>query len=150
MKESESEKMVYSALTIAEYVLYYAKMKGYGLSSLQLLKILYFVQAQFLVFKKMPAFADKMAAASWGPVVKSVWDRYSAYGNAFIPVVNDNAKLKILTEDAKLIEEIEDLLLGFSNSSLLDVISQQEPFKKGRRNAPDCEIKNSYLQEFFK
>lgn len=60
--------MVYSALTIAEYVLYYAKMKGYGLSSLQLLKILYFVQAQFLVFKKTPAFADKMTAASWGPV----------------------------------------------------------------------------------
>ena len=56
--------MVYSALTIAEYVLYYAKMKGYGLSSLQLLKILYFVQAQFLVFKKTPAFADKMTAAS--------------------------------------------------------------------------------------
>ena len=136
--------MVYSALTIAEYVLYYAKMKGYGLSSLQLLKILYFVQAQFLVFKKTPAFADKMTAASWGPVVKSV------YGNAFIPVVNDNVKSKILTEDAKLIEEVEDLLLGFSNSSLLDVISQQEPFKKGRRNAPDYEIKNSYLQEFFR
>ena len=112
--------MVYSALTIAEYVLYYAKMKGYGLSSLQLLKILYFVQAQFLVFKKTPAFADKMTAASWGPDVKSVWDRYSAYGNAFIPVVNDNVKSKILTEDAKLIEEVEDLLLGFSNSSLLD------------------------------
>ena len=142
--------MVYSALTIAEYVLYYAKMKGYGLSSLQLLKILYFVQAQFLVFKKMPAFADKMTAASWGPVVKSVWGRYSAYGNAFIPVVNDNVKSKILTEDAKLIEEVEDLLLGFSNSLLLDIISQQEPFKKGRRNTPDCEIKNSYLQEFFK
>ena len=139
--------MVYSALTIAEYVLYYAKMKGYGLSSLQLLKILYFVQAQFLVFKKTPAFADKMTAASWGPVVKSVWDRYSAYGNAFI---NDNVKSKILTEDAKLIEEVEDLLLGFSNSLLLDIISQQEPFKKGRRNTPDCEIKNSYLQEFFK
>lgn len=142
--------MTYNALTIAEYVLHYAKTKGYGLSSLQLLKILYFVQAQFLVFKKTPAFTDKMTAASWGPVVKSVWDRYSAYGNAFIPVVNNNAKLKILTEDAKLIEEIEDLLLGFSNSSLLDIISQQEPFKKGRRNASDCEIKNSYLQEFFK
>lgn len=142
--------MTYNALTIAEYVLHYAKTKGYGLSSLQLLKILYFVQAQFLVFKKTPAFTDKMTAASWGPVVKSVWDRYSAYGNAFIPVVNNNAKLKISTEDAKLIEEIEDLLLGFSNSSLLDIISQQEPFKKGRRNASDCEIKNSYLQEFFK
>lgn len=142
--------MTYNALTIAEYVLHYAKTKGYGLSSLQLLKILYFVQAQFLVFKKTPAFADKMTASSWGPVVKSVWDRYSAYGNAFIPVVNDNVKSKILTEDAKLIEEVEDLLLGFSNSSLLDVISQQEPFKKGRRNAPDYEIKNSYLQEFFK
>lgn len=142
--------MVYSALTIAEYVLYYAKMKGYGLSSLQLLKILYFVQAQFLVFKKTPAFTDKMTAASWGPVVKSVWDRYSAYGNALVPVVNDNAKSKILTEDIKLIEEVEDLLLGFSNSLLLDVISQQEPFKKGRRNTPDCEIKNSYLLEFFK
>lgn len=141
--------MTYNALTIAEYVLYYAKTKGYGLSSLQLLKILYFVQAQFLVFKKTPAFTDKMTAESWGPVVKSVWGRYSAYGNAFIPVVNDNAKSKILAEDIKLIEEVEDLLLGFSNSSLLDVISQQEPFKKGRRNTPDCEIKNSYLQEFF-
>ena len=31
-------------------------------------KILYFVQAQFLVFKRCRLFADKMTAASWGPV----------------------------------------------------------------------------------
>ncbi len=83
------------------------------------------------MFKKTPAFADKMTATSWGPVVKSVWDRYSAYGNAFIPVVNDNVKSKILTEDAKLIEEVEDLLLDSVIHHFLTLLASRSRSKKG-------------------
>ena len=47
---------MYDILDISRYVLYYAKKCGHGLSVLQLMKILYFVQAQFLISRKKRAF----------------------------------------------------------------------------------------------
>ena len=49
---------MYDVLDVAKYVLYYARKHDYGMSVLQLMKILYFVQAQFLVSKKKRAFPD--------------------------------------------------------------------------------------------
>ena len=57
---------MYDILDISRYVLYYAKKCGHGLSVLQLMKILYFVQAQFLISRKKRAFSDEIVAMDWG------------------------------------------------------------------------------------
>ena len=63
---------MYDILDISRYVLYYAKKCGHGLSVLQLMKILYFVQAQFLISRKKRAFSDEIVAMDWGPVERSL------------------------------------------------------------------------------
>lgn len=102
---------MYDVLDVAKYVLYYARKHDYGMSVLQLMKILYFVQAQFLVSKKKRAFPDDIVALDWGPMERKVWAKYGVYGNANIPVllganfaeeekIYTNAVAKIYTEDA--------------------------------------------------
>ena len=94
-----------TVLIVSNYILRYAKEKGKGLSVLQLMDYLYFVQAQVLVVKNRPAFPETLIAKDWGIFVQDVWSKYSWYGNAFIPV-SDKPKNSI--PDADLIEEVVD------------------------------------------
>lgn len=151
---------MYDVLDVAKYVLYYARNHDYGMSVLQLMKILYFVQAQFLVSKKKRAFPDDIVALDWGPMERKVWAKYGVYGNANIPVllganfaeeekIYTNVVAKIYAEDAWLIGVIVDLLLGYNNTVLLDVIRKQTPFKNARKNFPGFEISDKDMVDFF-
>lgn len=92
-----------TVLIVSDYILRYAKEKGKGLSVMQLMDYLYFVQAQVLVVKNRPAFPEVLIAKDWGIFVQDVWNKYSWYGNAFIPV-SDKPKNSI--PNADLIEEV--------------------------------------------
>ena len=45
---------MYSALDVARYIIWYCEEKKYIVSNLKLQKILYFIQAKFLVEKNTP------------------------------------------------------------------------------------------------
>ena len=47
---------MYSAVEVAKYIIWYCKRQGYSISNLKLQKILYFVQASFLVNQGKPCF----------------------------------------------------------------------------------------------
>ena len=65
---------MYAALDIARYIIKYCKDNGYSISNLKLQKLLYFVQAQFLVtYNGRPAFEEKIEAWDFGPVVPEVY-----------------------------------------------------------------------------
>ena len=76
---------MYSALDIANYVLgYYYEKNRLCISNLKLQKILYFLQAEFLVSKKKPLFKDEIEAYGFGPVVYEVNKRYWIHGKIAI------------------------------------------------------------------
>ena len=108
-----------TVLNVSDYILRYAKEKGKGLSVMQLMDYLYFVQAQVLVVKDGPAFPEALIAKDWGIFVLDVWNKYSWYGNAFIPV-SDKPKNSI--PNADLIEEVVDALAGKSHTSIFGII----------------------------
>lgn len=135
-----------TVLNVSDYILRYAKEKGKGLSVMQLMDYLYFVQAQVLVVENRPAFPETLIAKDWGIFVQDVWNKYSWYGNAFIPV-SDKPKNDIL--DADLIEEVVDVLNGKSHTAIFGIIRQQAPYKNGLQNIPVCEIQNKDLKGFF-
>lgn len=150
---------MYDILDISRYVLYYAKKCGHGLSVLQLMKILYFVQAQFLISRKKRAFSDEIVAMDWGPVERKVWSHYKSCGNGYIPVLlginfvkeeKEYTKTaeKIYIEDIKLINGIVDLLLGYDNTYLMSIIRKQPPFMKGLKNFPGYEISDKDMMTF--
>jgi len=59
---------------------------GHSVSNLKLQKILYFIQAEFLVVKGIPCFEEEIIAWGFGPVVLEVYHEYKVYGAAGIPV----------------------------------------------------------------
>ena len=135
-----------TVLIVSDYILRYAKEKGKGLSVMQLMDYLYFVQAQVLVVKNRPAFPEVLIAKDWGIFVQDVWNKYSWYGNAFIPV-SDKPKNSI--PNADLIEEVVDTLAGKSHNAIFGIIRQQTPYNHGLQNILDCEIQNKELKDFF-
>lgn len=135
-----------TVLTVSDYILRYAKEKGKGLPVMQLMDYLYFIQAQVLVVKNRPAFPEALIAKDWGIFVQDVWNKYSWYGNAFIPV-SDKPKNSI--PDADLIEEVVDTLAGKNHTAIFGIIQQQIPYKSGLQNIPDFEIQNKALRDFF-
>ena len=56
-------------IDLCEYIIYYSNIKDYGMSCLKLQKILYFLQAEWLITKDTKLFIDKIIAWDIGPVV---------------------------------------------------------------------------------
>lgn len=74
------------AYEVALYFLYRARELGAGdtISNLKMQKLLYYAQGYFLALYKTPLFEDKIEAWKYGPVVKSIYDKFSEYGKLAI------------------------------------------------------------------
>lgn len=74
----------YSALTIANYVIYFAKERQLEINNLKLQKILYFIQSRFLVEEGHSIFKDQIEKWKLGPVIPSVYHEFKGYGRSQI------------------------------------------------------------------
>lgn len=107
----------YSALDIASWFIYKTnaekkenqaandKFEIYeGLTHLKLQKLLYFAQGISLVKNNCPLFFDKIEAWEHGPVVKSVWAKFSSKGREEITiddVISENEVIRKIESDFK-------------------------------------------------
>lgn len=71
---------MYTATEIARYVINKCTIDGHPISNLQLQKILYYIQKQFLC-NGMIAFSDEIEAWQFGPVVPQVYRQYCGFGS---------------------------------------------------------------------
>lgn len=67
------------AIVLAKYIVSKCMTDGCPISNLQLQKILYYIQRDFLR-NDNKAFPDEIQAWQFGPVVPNVYYRFSAYG----------------------------------------------------------------------
>ena len=119
-------------------------------SNLKLQKILYFLQAQFMVSRGYPLFRDPIKAVDWGPMVENVYHNYKMFGAASIPVMHEEQyPYNIDGEDAILIGEVLDYLEPYSATYLLSLIHNQTPWKTAYYGGSKY-ISNDALKEFFK
>lgn len=70
---------MYPALNIAKYVIDKCTNDRYPISNLQLQKILYYIQREFLQQGKK-AFPENIEAWQFGPVVPEVYKQYCGFG----------------------------------------------------------------------
>lgn len=140
----------YNALDIAQYVINYAIEKGNPVSNLKLQKILYYIQAAFLVEKGIPCFKEEILNWRHGPVVKEVYDEYKDYTNneisdiqkgyykllldkenlKFIAKFEEFEQNKILNEDKRLIDKVIDGYLGIDAWELVKRTHMEDPWEK--------------------
>lgn len=141
--------MVYDVLDVARYVINYSNAQGYGVSNLRLQKLLYYIQAWFLMHKDMPCFSAKIEAWDCGPMVPEVYHEYSIYGGLDIMPVKNSEDI-IQTKDKQYINKVIDVLAPYSTPYLVSITQMQTPWLNAYSRNYTNEITTAAIADFFK
>lgn len=140
---------MYSAYDVAHYIIQKFNEMNKAISNLKLQKVLYFIQAEFLVDINKPCFFEEIEAWDFGPVVPTVYRKYKIYGSANIPFNSYEKKIFFLENDRKRIDEMIEQCSNFSASALVEITHRQSPwiesYKKGRNSV----ITRESIRSFF-
>lgn len=140
---------MYSAKDIAAYVVWRENGCDRSVNNLRLQKLLYFIQAQFLVDTGGPCFDDEMQAWDIGPVVPSVYHEYKYFGSSSIPLHVIAPFILGCCGDMELIDHILDRCAEYRTSDLMYITHRQTPWMEARRRWPDHVILNQDIRRFF-
>lgn len=112
---------MYRAVDVADYIVDRCAQLGRPVSNLQLQKILYYVQLNFLRTFDECAFSDDIQAWRHGPVVKEVYYKYNIFGrHAIVPRIMQSTQ-GLFSEKAKdLIDRVTDACAQLDPWELVD------------------------------
>lgn len=130
------------------YSLVFSSKLESAISNLKLQKVLYFIQAEFLVVQNTPCFVEQIEAWDFGPVVPVVYYRYRIYGGAAIPLPHDDGFCPFNKRDKKLADGVIDECAKYSAAELTDIVHRQTTWREAYRRRGI--IINESLKEFFK
>lgn len=157
--------MLYNVLDVCRYIVKYSDENNKWVSNLKLQKLLYFIQAMFLVNKDEPCFGEIIEAWEFGPVVPVAYYHFKRYGGLSIPeiegtyCIDDGDEVDklirfddtvIKEDDKKMIRHIVKKLAPYSASFLVDVTHRQDPWKNVYVPYMNNEITKESIREFFK
>lgn len=120
---------------------------------MKLQKILYFVQAEFLVTRNQPCFAEDIEAWDFGPVVPEVYHQYKVFGSSNIPVIGRFLTPVMIAEgEREVIDAVVDECGKYSASALVEITHNQTPWieaynKPGYNNVISLESIREYFSE---
>jgi uncharacterized phage-associated protein len=149
--------MAYKALDVANYIVNYCIAKGMPISNLKLQKIMYYVQAAFLVEKNgRCAFNEPIVAWRYGPVVEGVYNKFKKHldrpieasstgldipnihmtkeGRIIVGRKNDNSQIEINDEDKVQINNVVDKLIKKNAFELVKTTHEEDPWRYANLN----------------
>lgn len=141
----------YNVIDICEYIVNWFYGENELITHLKLQKILYFVQANFLVELGYPCFKEDILAWDLGPVVREAYNIYHIYGNA--PLLTEKEEsLKLPKEEKDCIEEILEQVKNSSAYGLVKLTHSHDPWKNtyNEGKGKDKVIKNEDILSFYK
>ena len=94
----------YKAMDIAKYIVSKCSKERQPITNLQLQKILYYLQREFLQYHDRALFSDEIKAWTFGPVVSEVYRYFCGFGS--FPIFYLFEESKISTDDLKIIDRI--------------------------------------------
>lgn len=97
----------YSAMDIAGYFLVRGLDNNYQLSNLQVQKILYYIQRDFLKNDNRALFSDDFEAWQFGPVIRKVYNNFCGFGAMSIYYIPDQIP-ELSSLEKKKIDKIVD------------------------------------------
>lgn len=158
--------MSYNVLDVCRHVINYSNDKNYGISNLKLQKILYLVQAYFLISNDgNPCFNERIEAWEFGPVVPEAYDEYKQYGSGNIPRIKSYFVLNpkdawnttrvefcdntILPEDKQRIDKVVDEFADYSATDLVALTHNQSPWIDAYVPYQNNEITLDAIRRYF-
>lgn len=73
--------MTYNVMDVAQFIVNYSHEKGFAITNLKLQKLLYYVQAAFLLEKDDVCFDGRIENWRHGPVINEVYQNFKKYSN---------------------------------------------------------------------
>lgn len=156
---------MYPVLDVSRYVINYSNDSGSGISNLKLQKILYFIQAYFLVATSKPCFSEKIEAWDFGPVVPVAYHEFKHFGSGNIPKIfsyvdidpdhfwnsglatyGDNC---ISEDDKKRIRAVVDRFSDYSAADLVKITHRQLPWQNAYVPYMNNEITQRAIEAYF-
>ncbi len=141
-KNKQSSNKTYDIFNVCAYIIHYYSTHDTLISNLKLQKVLYFLQAYFLVNKHHLLFRDNILFCDWGVFVEEAHNYYNRYAGLSIPereiyvrhiypedslwfdtVPNDIECFSV--EDKELMDTVLNRTLSYSSGYLLEVSSKQ-------------------------
>ena len=156
---------MYNVLDVCRHVINYSNNQDYGISNLKLQKVLYFIQAYFLISTPEACFVEQIEAWDFGPIVPEVYNEYKQYGSGDIPYITsyiqfdeediwNSARIDfsdniISDDDKKLIDMVVDKFSEYSATDLVTLTHRQAPWKYAYVRGMNNAIKNESIKEYF-
>ena len=135
--------MTYSAIEVAEWILWLAAQNGVSLTHMQLQKLLYYVQGYSLGMGGEELFRECIFAWEHGPVVKEVFHNYKRFvANKITPP----QKVNIPDDVFGIIEIVVSRKSNLSASELRKATHEETPYSK---TALNDEISTEKMREYF-
>lgn len=142
---------MYKAISVAKYIINYSNSIDSPISNLKLQKLLYYVQAAFLVEDDKKCFDDEIVAWAFGPVVPEVYQVYRVFGRKNIPQQEDEKeayldleKMKIVYRSVQAIKEHDAGII----KRVVDAYAQIEnPYELVRKTHEESPWENTEINE---
>lgn len=155
---------MYKALDIARYVINFCNAKNLSISNLRLQKLLYFIQANFILHNHKPCFDDTIECWKYGPVVPNVYSTFRTYGSDSIPTIEkilifNFSKSKIEWEtfnfefdnelDKALVEDVIMQAKNKTTSELINISHNQSPWRDNYKEGYKRELPIEDMYKYF-
>lgn len=160
--------MSYEVMDVAQFIINYSKDNNISITNLKLQKLLYYIQAAFLVEKNEACFEESIINWRHGPVVQEIYDEFRNYGSGEIDYLEKYFKLKIKddlklemvdnyysdnpiknasNQDSRIIKKVIDAYKSIDNAwKIVKKTHEEDPWKFSERNE---EITKESILEFF-
>ncbi len=158
--------MAYDVVEVSRHIINYSDEKGYGIDNLKLQKLLYFVQADFLISENRPCFNEDIEAWNFGPVVPEAYHAFKHFGSSNIPKIKSYIKYEgnnvwsprhviftddtISQKDKNRIDSVVDTFSKYSSTYLVWVTHNQSPWKDAYIQGRNIVIPQESIKEYFK
>ncbi len=147
---------MYDVLDVCRFIINYSNEKDYGVSNLKLQKLLYFVQALFLIdpANNEPCFLEDIQAWDFGPVVPKAYHKYKEFASGDIPSFIENSAFEdiediIAFEDIERIVAVVDKYKDYSATDLVSITHYQSPWSKVYTRGKNKKITIESMREYF-
>ena len=132
-----------SVMQIADYIIHWHLENQVPITSLKLLKLIYYAEAWFLAGYEETLIGEPIEAWQYGPVVRRVYNRYRTYGDNNITSI---PALPIFDERIK--RHLDFVLSTYGNLSAWDlshISHSEDPWRNAREGLQDDEYSNRYV-----
>lgn len=138
------------AIDVAQLFLTWANKDGDLITNLKMQKLLYYAQAWHLVNFDKPLFNDEIQAWKFGPVVRSVFNKFKEFGAAPIEYKKSGHEEAAFTkQQLEYLKEFYGVFIKFAAYELVSMSHSDSPWINANKKGASTPIDLGEMKSFY-